>query len=333
MKNFETNEELIFGLIIDDLDNTITPANKELLNQWRAVDPANEKTYQEFLNIQVNLDKLVGRLDIDAQCSWESLNKKIENAPDSDEFPLFKRERQNRYWLKIAASFLILCAVGYYFVQKSQNVVITTDQQTAVTNIVLPDGTTVKLNAATTISYNKSSFNRDRKLNLLKGEAFVQVADNKSVQFRVDLGELEAKDIGTRFNISKNEDKIALIVEEGKVALRHHKSNKEVLLTAGKIGLYNPATNELTAANNPDLNYKAWIDKQFVFTAVPIAAVASQLEKAYRSKINIIGDQLKKRKLTASLKYQTLDSALAVISASLQCKVTKSKSTYTLNDN
>lgn len=333
MKNFETNEELIFGLIIDDLDNTITPANKELLRNWRAADPANEKTYQEFLNVQVNLDKLVGRLDIDAQRSWESLDKKIDHVPAREELTLFKREKQNQYWLKIAASLLILCSVGYYFVQKNQNVVISTDQQTAVTNIVLPDGTTVKLNASTTISYNKNNFKKDRKLELLKGEAFVQVAEDKSVQFRVGLGELEAKDIGTRFNISKNEAKIAVIVEEGKVALRHQSSNREVLLTAGKMGLYNPATNELTATNNPDVNYKAWIDKSFVFTAVPIAEVASQLEKAYRSKIEISGDQLKKRKLTASLKYQTLDSALAVISASLQCKVTKSKDTYTLNDN
>ena len=333
MKNFETNEELIFGLIIDDLDNTITPANKELLRQWRETDPANEKTYQEFLNVQVNLDKLVVRLDIDARRSWESLDKKIENAPALEAFPLFKKEKENHYWFKIAASLLILCSIGYYFVQKNQNVVISTDQQATVTNIVLPDGTVVKLNAATTISYNKSSFRRDRKLELLKGEAFVQVAEDKSVQFRVDLGELEAKDIGTRFNISKNENKIAVIVEEGKVALRHHSSKKEVLLTAGKIGLYNPATKELVAANNPDLNYKAWIDKNFVFTAVPIAEVASQLEKAYSSRIDIKGDQLKKRKLTASLKYQTLDSALAVISASLQCKVTKSKNTYTLYDN
>jgi transmembrane sensor len=333
MKNFETNEALIFGLIIDDLDKTITPANKELLKQWRVADPANEKTYQEFLNVQVNLDKLVERLDIDAQRSWESLDKKIENSPVPEEFPLFKGDKQSSYWLKIAASLLILCSIGYYFIQKNQDVVISTDQQTRVTNIVLPDGTAVKLNAATTISYNKRSFKSDRKLELLKGEAFVQVAEDKSVQFRVDLGELEAKDIGTRFNISKSEHKIAVIVEEGKVALRHHSSSKEVLLTPGKMGLYNLATKELIATDNPDRNYKAWIDKNFVFTAVPISEVASQLEKAYSSRIDIKGDLLKKRKLTASLKYQTLDSALAVISASLQCKVTKSKNTYTLYDN
>lgn len=333
MKNFETNEALIFGLIIDDLDETITPANKELLKKWRAADPANEKTYQEFLNVQVNLDKLVERLDIDAQRSWESLDKKIENSPALEELPLFKREKQNHYWLKIAASLLILCSIGYYFVQKNQNVVISTDQQTGVTNIVLPDGTAVKLNAATTISYNKRSFKSDRKLELLKGEAFVQVAEDKRVQFRVTLGELEAKDIGTSFNISKSEHKIAVIVEEGKVALRHHNSSKEVLLTPGKMGLYNLTTKELIATDNPDRNYKAWIDKNFVFTAVPISEVASQLEKAYSSRIDIKGDQLKKRKLTASLKYQTLDSALAVISASLQCKVAKSENTYTLYDN
>ncbi|SHF64239.1 FecR family protein [Pedobacter caeni] len=333
MKNFETNEELIFGLIIDDLDNTITPANKELLNQWREADPANEITYQEFLNVQVNLDKLVGRLEIDAQQSWESLDKKINDQPDLEELVFLKEEKQNHYWLKIAAAILLVSSVGFYFVWRNQDVVIHTDQNTALTNIVLPDGTEVKLNAATSISYHKNTFKTDRKLELLKGEAFIHVAKGSSSQFRVDLGELEAKDIGTRFNISKTEHKTTVIVEEGEVALRQNSTAKELRLTPGKIGLYNPMTGALIAEDNQDLNYKAWIDKSFVFKAVAVGEVAGQLQKVYNFKIDIEGDRLKNRKLTARLKYQTLDSALAVISASLQCKVKKSEDTFILYDN
>lgn len=333
MENFETNEEIIFGLIIDDLDKSITPANKELLKQWRETDPVNEKTYQEFLHVQVNLDKLVDRLDIDAQRSWESLDKKIEEAPVLEELVLLKEEKQHYFWLKIAALLLVTCSLGYYFVWKSNDVVITTDQQTTLTKVVLPDGTEVKLNAATTISYNKRNFKTDRKLELLKGEVFINVAKDDHSGFRVDMGELEAKDIGTRFNIHKSDHKIAVIVEDGEVALRQRSTNIEVLLTPGKLGLYNPLTKKLIAENNPDLNYKAWIDKSFVFTAFPLTQVVDQLEKAYNSRIDIKGEDLKTRKLTASLKYGTLDSALAVISASLQCKVRKSQDTYILSDN
>lgn len=334
MKNFETNEELIFGLIIDDLDQTITPENKQILDHWRNTDLANEKTYQDFLNVQINIDKLCDRLDIDAERSWESLDKKIEvNKVQPEAAPVLKIRRSNNYWLKIAASLLILCSLGTYFIMRNRDVVVATDNYAAITSVLLPDGTEVKLNAATTISYNKDSFLKDRKLQLLHGEVFIKVAHRQASQFRVDMGDVEAKDIGTSFNIGKNDQHIAIVVEEGKVAFRQHTTAEQVLLTPGKLGLYDLRTKTLIAMNNTNPNYKAWVDKNFVFTETSFATVVSQLEKAYQTHINIKGEELKNRKLTANLKYQTVDSALAVISASLQCKVAKSKDTYILYDN
>lgn len=333
MKNFEDSEEIIFGLIIEDLDENITPENKEILKRWRKTDPANEKTYQEFLNVQINLDKLVTRLDIDAQRSWESLDKKIETTlVEAAPAGTIKLHRKNYYLLKVAASLLILCSIGYYFLSQSKNVVVVTGEN-AMTSLRLPDGTTLKLNAATKISYNKNNFIADRKLELIRGEVFVHVAPNQNSPFRVELGEVEARDIGTSFNIGKNDQQIMVIVEEGKVAMTKHSTRNEVLLTPGKMGIYDHQTKELIAKDNQNLNYKAWIDKRFVFTETPLTTVATELSKAYQARINIDGEGLGKRKLTATLKYQTIDSALAVISASLQCKVVKSKDIYVLSQN
>ena len=115
------------------------------------------------------------------------------------------------------------------------------------------------------------------------------------------------------------------------MALGYSDKSEEVLLTAGKQGVYNINSKALTSARNPDVNYKAWMDKQFIFQEVPFEQVAGQLEKAYNMPLEIRGAELKRRKLTAKLHYQTLDSALAVISASLQCKVTKENNTYVLS--
>lgn len=348
MKNFETNDSFIFSLIIEDLEETISAENKIILDQWRKYADENEALYLEFQSVQINLDKLVERHDIDAQHSWNVLDQKLNQqvvpfleaqekndhtAHGINELPIEPRKRNTfpYFWMKMAAMLLMLTTLGYaYFFWKNKDVQINTG--TAIlTNVVLPDGTDLKLNAGTSISYNKNNFLRDRKLVLLKGEAFVQVAANQTSQFRVDMGGVEAKDIGTRFNISRNEQQSTVIVEEGEVELRESVSTRKVNLTAGKLGIYNVENKTLMALDNPDLNYKAWLDKSFIFTEVPLQEVVLALEKVYKAKIEIEGEGLKDRKLTAKLKYENLDSALDVIAASLDCKLSQAEGKFVLS--
>lgn len=344
MKNFETNESFIFSLIIEDLEETISAENKIILDQWRKDDVANENLYLEFRSVQINLDKLVERHEVDAQQSWTVLDQKLNQQPaaitentlieDKENHQSMKLSRNKSiasFWLKMAAMLLILSTLGYgYFFWKSKDIVINTGLA-VLTNVVLPDGTDLKLNAGTTISYSKNNFLTDRKLVLVKGEAFVQVAPNSTSRFRVELGAVEAKDIGTRFNVSRNEVQSSVIVEEGEVELSEYGTQRKVNLTAGKLGVYDVTRKTLIALDNPDLNYKAWLDKSFVFTEVPLKEVVEKLEKVYQTKIEIEGSSLKERKLTAKLQYQQLDSALAVISASLDCKVLQADGKFVLS--
>lgn len=317
MEQFDPTEE-VYSHIIDDLEGTILPENKVILDKWRTQSEANEKIYQDFLSIQLNMDKLYGRKSYDVQASWESLNEKITQPPAF-------------LWYKVAAVILLTLAIGYYFIQTDQYVTLTTESSAAISELVLPDETIVKINTGTIIKYNKDNFKTDRKLILLQGEVFVKVVNHDGPQFKIDMGDVQAEDIGTSFNVSRDDKKISVIVEDGKVALGHPDRSEQVLLTAGKIGVYNIQTKTLSSSGNPHINYKAWVDKRFIFQEVPFEQVAGQLEKVYKIPLEIKGATLKNRKLTASLHYQTLDSVLAVISASLQCKVTKESNTYVLS--
>ncbi|WEK21559.1 MAG: FecR family protein [Candidatus Pedobacter colombiensis] len=328
MKEFDTNEEIMYALIIDDLDATISADDKEILEHWRKASSANEKVYQEFLNVHVNMDKLFEKRGYDVQSSWEVLDKKISLS--AEEVPVVSmRSQKAKLWFSIAAAILVVLSVGYYFAFTNRYEVISTGSKGAY--IFLPDHTRVDLNSATSIRYNKHDFINDRKLELLKGEVFINVTNHKLPQFKVVLGDIEAVDIGTSFNIVKTSSAIHVIVESGKVALTQASLEKEVLLTPGKLGMYDVNTKVLAATDNLDPNYKAWINKEFVFNEVALAEVADQLSKVYKQPIVIDGNDLKNRKLTAKLHYQTLDSAIAVISASLQCKAIKSKDTYVIS--
>ncbi len=330
MKDFDAHEEFIHSLIIDDIDQTITSENKELLDQWRASDQANEKTYQEFANIQLGMDKLFTRSNQDVALSWEALDRKITDQ--TDHLTIHKPSRKISLWYKVAAAVLVIISVGYYFMLQSKYIVVSTAKDASITRVKLPDGTELNLNASTVVKYDKDFIN-NRKLELLEGEVFIHVVKHDGPQFTLGLGELEAQDIGTSFNVVRNPNKIAVVVEDGEVALKHISLNTEVRLTKGKSGTYNMDTKKLSSADNTNLNYKSWVDKKFIFQDVLIGDVIRQLGQVYQTPIHINSESLKNRRLTARLHYQTLDSALNVISASLQCKITREKDTYVLSNN
>jgi transmembrane sensor len=319
MKEPELNDEMICSLIIDSIDQTITPENKILLDCWRKADLAHERIFQDYLDVQVNLDKINDRSSYNTQSSWESLDKKLH----------FKN-KTIFHWYNLAAAVLIILSVGYYFI--NDNYVVIETKNNKLTSITLPDGTLVNMNKATTIRYNKNYFEKDRRLELLRGEIFIHVVKHHAPQFILDMGKVDARDIGTSFNVLRNDKQVSITVADGSVALRNIKSNQQVLLKAGEVGYYTTDTEELKSANNNNLNYKAWLDRKFTFNGVPTEEVVAQLEKAYQTSISINGNKLKNRRLTAQLHYQNIDSAMAVISASLQCKVTKFKDTYVLSD-
>jgi len=323
MEKFETNEEMIYSLIIDDLEQTISVTDQQVLNNWRGSDLANEKTYQDFAGVQRNIDKLYNRNGFDPQLSWESLDKKLAVQKTG-------QVRSLKFWYKVAAAVILMLSIGYYFIPVNSYETINTTESVSTGQLVLPDGTELVLNTGTIVKYDKKNFNADRRLILEKGEIFVHVVKHDGNQFRIKADEVEIRDIGTSFTVSRNEQQASVVVEEGKVAMKHA-AGDQVLLSQGMRGLFVKGTKQLSSKVNTDLNYKSWIDKKFIFREMPIKDVALQLQKVYKMPLDIRGEDLKMKKLTATLHYQTLDSVLAVISASLQCKVIKEQNTYVLS--
>jgi len=331
MKEFETNEEFIYALIIEDLDDSISTANRSILEEWRASDPSNEKTYRDFVHVQRNIDDLYAKQLHTPEESWAVLDRKIA-LQDKESMPVVKKMSPALY-CSIAASILLICSIGYYFMFSNPYTVISNDYNASTKNITLPDGTKIAMRRGTTIKYTERQFDTNRTVYLLAGEVFVDVVHDDSHPFVVNMGDVKAMDIGTSFNIRKEEDEITLTVKEGKVHLQDPKTRQSAMLAGGITGRYSYVTGKISTEKNKDVNYKSWLDKDFVFVETPITEVASELGIAYNTSIVVKGKLLSKRKLTAHLHYQTADSALNVIAATLQCKVIPAKDHYILSEN
>ena len=134
--------------------------------------------------------------------------------------------------------------------------------------LVLPDGSKVWLNAASELRY-PAIFNGPERQVSLKGEAYFEVAANKSQPFKVDAEGCIVKVLGTGFNISayKEDGVVKTTLVQGAVVVGHEGALKQlqpgqqaIMAEAGSINI-NPVDIEETIA---------WKDDRFLFRSISV---------------------------------------------------------------
>jgi len=152
--------------------------------------------------------------------------------------------------------------------------------------VFLPDGTRVWLNAASSLKYPEIFAGNERKVEL-NGEAYFEVAKNKSLPFKVISKNQEVEVLGTHFNINTymDEKTIKTTLLEGSIRVSNHKSTK--ILKPGEQSLI--ADYGLAAINVMYVDAEdetAWKNGQFRFNNAGLKSILSQLERWYDVKID-----------------------------------------------
>ena len=150
--------------------------------------------------------------------------------------------------------------------------------------VILPDGTKVWLNAATTIKYPPSFTGNERKVEL-KGEAYFEVAKNERKPFKVLLADSTVVAVmGTHFNINayKNEKEQQVTLLEGSVTV-----SNAINFTKLEPGTQALIKNKLITKDKvlDAEEITGWKDGLFVFHDAPIESIMMQIERWYDAKI------------------------------------------------
>lgn len=146
--------------------------------------------------------------------------------------------------------------------------------------LVLPDGTKVWLNAASSLKF-PVEFKGNRRMVTLTGEAYFEVAKNKKMPFIVKSKDVETLVLGTHFNIKAYDEnpQIKVTLLEGAVKLTKGKTQQ--YLVPEQQGSFQPNTNEFKIIK-PDLEeVMAWKNGLFVFENTAFDEVMSQIERRY----------------------------------------------------
>jgi ferric-dicitrate binding protein FerR (iron transport regulator) len=151
-------------------------------------------------------------------------------------------------------------------------------------SLVLPDGSRVWLNAASSLRYPVVFTGKNRMVEV-KGEAYFEVAAS-SMPFRVKVNnETEVQVLGTHFNINSYEDEtnISTTLLEG--AVRVVNNEKSALLKPGQQALVPgkyQAGGKIGIVEKADLGkVMAWKNGVFNFQDAKLAQVMRQLERWY----------------------------------------------------
>lgn len=103
--------------------------------------------------------------------------------------------------------------------------------------VVLPDGSTMELNAGTEVHYSRQFGVTDRKVDLVLGEAYFQVVGDAVRPFIVTGGGLQTKVLGTSFDIRAYEGRFRVAVLSGKVEVGDRVLEKGMLARMDSSGL------------------------------------------------------------------------------------------------
>ncbi len=191
--------------------------------------------------------------------------------------------------------------------------------------VLLDDGTNIHLN---TRSHVKITYTKDLRLvELLSGEAYFEVASNKSRPFVVNTGKGTVTAIGTAFNININRNNRidTISVTEGMVRVKQ-KKDATTPYPASKFVKENFRTqlssNGLTEVEKIDQTKTVeWLSQTITYKNSPIPVVLTELNRYLAEPVNFVPSTLNHLRVSGTFSTEapedTLDALLTSFDLSM----------------
>jgi transmembrane sensor len=175
--------------------------------------------------------------------------------------------------------------------------------------ITLADGSELKLNTGTQVSVQIGKVGRRLKLD--HGEVALKVVHDEKRPFTLDTGDVRLTDIGTEFNVRRDEADTQVTVREGSVSLKPIKAADAdaVVLRSGDLGVHRDGVFASTVNRVNAEEAFAWQTAHAVYRNQPLSVVVKDLNRYFETPIMVDKDAGQMR-LNAVL---TLDSESSVV--------------------
>lgn len=275
-------------------------ANEDFLTRWLAGELSDEElagfeasdVHRQLMAIDDAAKSLMGP-EIDVEKALLAVNSKNQNVQ--------KAPKVKRLWAFSAAAAciaLLFASYTYFFGIKTYSTGIGEKE-----TILLADGSTITLNANSSISYRRFNWEEDRAVDF-DGEAFFDVSSGNDFTVTTSKGTVSV--LGTQFNI-KNRKDFKIQCYEGSIEFTpldtNHSSMK--LQKGMEMSLMNGEIHQRQfSKNTPD-----WKNGFSSFSEQPLSEVLDELTIQYPIQFKIDAIDIN-RKFTGNFTHTHLENAL-----------------------
>lgn len=305
-------------------DAGFTAAEQDAFFEWLAASPQHAEAYTALQAVFQRMDVMV---------EWRPLHA-LEPNPDLLAAPPARPHRRRTLaWLGGLAAAL---ALGFALWHGQTGVFSPVPARLAAGDAAqsserhaLEDGSVVVLNRGAQVAVRFEP--KRRVLDLISGEAYFQVAEDKARPFIVRVGGVAVTAVGTEFNISMTAERLEVLVTKGRVRVEPPPSAPHV---PGAVPT--PAISEQTldahqaivvptdAPESPWVvetytpqvieQKLAWKNDLVDFRAVPLSEVILEFNRRNHTQLVIGDESLAQRPITAMLRLSNVESFLELIS-------------------
>lgn len=282
----------IWSSLSSVLNGNPTEEEKHQVDHWIAEDKKNRKLFDRLKDAGYT----------------ELVENKAQEAKDrvyvKTQMKISRLALQTklRLWKYMAAASIVLLfiSIGFNFFKMDFSDPVWIESKSpagGLTNLTLSDGTSVALNAGSSLSY-PLTFGKEARTVKLNGEAYFEVVENPDSPLIVETNQIKIKVLGTRFNVKCYEDekRLSTTLLEGSVDVELNnfsvKGKRSIVLEPGQQITLDKITNQVDISRVDADLYVVWKDGQCFFENERFIDIAKILERQFGVVIHIASPEL-----------------------------------------
>ncbi|GAA4299874.1 FecR family protein [Compostibacter hankyongensis] len=193
--------------------------------------------------------------------------------------------------------------------------------------IILPDSSSVWLNAGSRLSYERHFSGNGREL-FLEGEAYFEVKHRQGSPFVIHTAGVVITDLGTEFNVNAypEDDSVTVTVTGGKVQVSLQQ--QQARLTADQQLSYYKSSGTLAQKRVDGNAASAWRNGKLFFDGIPLEAVIRQLKRTYNISITVVNKQIITCPVYGDFSHTHIRESLQLLAESLGATLRETGGSY-----
>lgn len=174
--------------------------------------------------------------------------------------------------------------------------------------VTLPDGSVIELNTDTVILADVTG--EHRHVELLRGEAYFEIAHDPSRPFTIAVGDETVTVLGTKFSVQKLETGIEVMVTEGRVQIEERAAEVPLTYVAGGQRALTSAGSVLVEKQDVAETQRemSWRTGRLDFADTPLSKVAAEFNRYNETKLVIADDAAAQIAIGGSFKSNNVDA-------------------------